>query len=210
MSKGSLEKQLTAEGRLIAGVDEVGRGCLAGPVVAACVRLDYERLWRLSKKCRQLIRDSKTLSSEQRQAQLPIIHELCVEFATGEATVSEIEEFGILRASFMAMNRAIHKFSTSVCILLVDGNQKIKEQPLPQMPIVKGDSLCFAVAAASIIAKEHRDSLMRAQALIYPAYGFHSNVGYGTADHLKAIRTVGITPLHRKTFAPVRETLQSF
>ena len=203
--KGQLEEELTLRGILAAGVDEVGRGCLAGPVVAACVVLDYKALVKLDRKTRDKIRDSKTLSPKQRAEQIQFIHAVAIDHAIGEAAVSEIEEFGILNATFMAMNRAITKMKCSIGMLLVDGHIPIRNQTLPQKTIIKGDSLCYAIAAASILAKEYRDQHMREQSKIYPAYGFANHVGYGTAAHLDALKTVGICPLHRRNFSPIRE-----
>lgn len=205
--KGKIERSYLASGLTPVGIDEVGRGCLAGPVVAACVKLDFAKLWALPRKTLGLIRDSKTLSTKQRLAQVSIIQDVSLGIGVGEASVSEIETLGIVGATFLAMNRSLQALNQSVDILLVDGNQKITNQPLPQLTVVKGDSLCFSIAAASIIAKETRDAFMEAQALLYPSYGFNSHVGYGTAAHLAAIREIGICPLHRKTFAPIRDYL---
>lgn len=203
--KGQLEEELTLRGILAAGVDEVGRGCLAGPVVAACVVLNYQALVKLNKKTREKIRDSKTLSPKQRSEQIQCIQAIAVDHAIGDASVSEIEEFGIVNATFMAMNRAITKMKCSIGMLLVDGHLPIRNQSLPQKAIIKGDSLCYAIAAASILAKEYRDQHMREQSELYPAYGFAHHVGYGTAAHLDALKTAGICPLHRRNFSPIRE-----
>ncbi len=205
--KGRFEEELTSRGILPAGVDEVGRGCLAGPVVAACVAIDYGGLARLDKKARAKIRDSKTLSAKQRREQLVLIESISLETAIGEATVKEIEEVGILNATFLAMNRAIASMRCSIGILLEDFHFPIINKTIQQKPIIKGDSLCYAIAAASIIAKEHRDSYMREQSDIYPGYGFEKHVGYGTAAHLEAIKSTGICPMHRRNFAPIRDMI---
>lgn len=204
LNKGDMERALCAKGLSLVGVDEVGRGCIAGPVVAACVRLDYIKLWSLPETSLHLIRDSKTLSSLQRQSQLAVIHSLSTGIGIGEASAREIEDVGISQATFLAMNRAISQISGPIDLLLVDGNQKIKGQSYPQQTVVKGDRLCFAIAAASILAKEHRDDFMRSQSEVYPSYGFSNHVGYGTAHHLQAIQASGICPLHRRNFAPLR------
>ena len=184
----------------------MGRGCLAGPVVAACVVLDYAKLDGLNSKTKLKIRDSKTLSANQRSSIVSLINEIALEHHLGVATAREIETVGILEATFLAMNRAISKLSkTKPEILLVDGNQKIKGQHIRQLTVVKGDSLCYSIAAASIIAKEYRDEFMRAKALELPAWGFERHVGYGTAEHIAAIHTHGICDLHRRTFAPIRD-----
>lgn len=205
--KGQFEEELTGRGIMPAGVDEVGRGCLAGPVVAACVAIDYAGLARLNTKARDKIRDSKTLSSKQRQETILLIEAISIESTIGEATVREIEEIGILNATFLAMNRAIASMRCSIGMLLVDGHLPIRNQKLPQKPVIKGDSLCYAIAAASIIAKEHRDRYMREQSDIYPEYGFANHVGYGTAAHLEAIKSAGICPMHRRNFAPIRDMI---
>lgn len=204
--KGQIEQSYLSQGLLPAGVDEVGRGCLAGPVVAACVVLDYAKLDGLDSKAKLKIRDSKTLSANQRSSIVSLINEIALEHHIGVATAREIETVGILEATFLAMNRAIIQLSkTKPDILLVDGNQKIKGQHVRQQTVVKGDSLCYNIAAASIIAKEYRDEFMRAKALELPAWGFERHVGYGTAEHLAAINTHGICDLHRRTFAPIRD-----
>jgi len=203
--RGWIERAYLAADITPVGIDEVGRGCIAGPVVAACVKLDYAKLWALPETTLNLIRDSKTLSTKQRQTQLQVIHGISLGIGIAEATVAEIEEIGIAGATFLAMNRALKILAQTVDMILVDGNQRIKDQPLPQHPVVKGDTSCFATAAASIIAKETRDAYMTQQCKLYPDYGFSTHVGYGTTGHLEAIKQRGICPLHRKTFAPVRE-----
>ena len=207
VEKGQIESALRKSGLSIAGVDEVGRGCLAGPVVAACVALDYNALDQLDAKSKAMIRDSKTLSSTQRQAQIDLIQSLAFEYAIGEASAREIEDINILNATFLAMNRAVAKLKAQIDLLLVDGHLPIRNQSLPQKTVIKGDSLCYAIAAASILAKEYRDSFMRDQADTYPLYGFDQHVGYGTAKHLAAIKSSGICPLHRRNFAPIRDMI---
>lgn len=207
--KGVLERQLLDRGLSFIGVDEVGRGCLAGPVVAACVRLDYANLFKLPEKSLSLIRDSKTLSSKQRQVALGVLAEVSIESGVGSASAREIEVLGILQATFLAMNRAICLLERPVDHVLIDGNQKIPDLKTDQTAIVKGDALCFSIAAASIIAKEHRDQFMSLQAAQYPHYGFEANVGYGTAAHLTAIEQRGICTLHRRTFAPIKDHVVS-
>jgi ribonuclease HII len=207
-TKGAIERALIEEGRVLAGIDEVGRGCLAGPVVAACVVLDYQKLFALDQITLAKIRDSKTLSAKQRAELINLIETISLDLALGVADPREIESIGILNATFVAMNRAVASLEkTTPDILLVDGNQRIREQPLDQRTVVKGDSLCYAIAAASIIAKEHRDSYMRDCSVELPHWGFEKHVGYGTADHLAAIKSHGICHLHRKNFAPIRDML---
>ena len=206
IQKGAIERQWLDQGLVLAGIDEVGRGCLAGPVVAACVVLDYKKLAALDAKTRSKIRDSKTLSALQRFDLLSIIADVSLDYAVGTATARDIEEVGILNATFLAMNDAIAQIlKVTPDLLLVDGNQNIRGQIIKQQTIVKGDSLCFSIAAASIIAKEHRDHYMREQAAVHPHWGFERHAGYGTAQHIAAIHSHGICHLHRKNFAPIRE-----
>lgn len=206
--KGDIERSLIKEGFTLAGIDEVGRGCLAGPVVASCVALDYERLFCLEPVTLSKIRDSKTLSSKQRTEILSLIKTISFDVSLGIASVREIEDVGILSATFLAMNRAVESLGQiRPNLLLVDGNQRIKGQSIDQRTVVKGDSLCFAIAAASIIAKEYRDSFMRECSVDRPHWGFEKHVGYGTADHLAAIKFHGICDLHRKNFAPIRDMI---
>jgi ribonuclease HII len=201
--QGSIERSFISQGLKILGVDEVGRGCIAGPVYAACVSLDYDALKDLDTKTRALIRDSKTLSAAQRQRILPILHIVCRDWAIGISTVTEIEEQGIVPATFQAMLRAYEAMKEPHDLLLIDGKQLNPMLPIRQEAIIGGDGLCFAIAAASILAKEARDDFMRQAAQNFPYYDFHENVGYGTKSHLTAMEARGITPLHRRNFAPV-------
>jgi ribonuclease HII len=202
-NRGTIERSFLKQGLKILGVDEVGRGCIAGPVYAACVSLDYDALHDLDDKSRALIRDSKTLSSAQRQKILPILHIVCKDWALGFSTVAEIEEQGIVPATFQAMLRAYETMKETHDLLLIDGKQLNPMLPIRQEAIIGGDGLCFAIAAASILAKEARDAFMREAAETFPHYDFHENVGYGTKSHLSALESRGITPLHRRNFAPV-------
>ncbi len=202
-NRGSIERSFIKQGLKLLGVDEVGRGCIAGPVYAACVSLDYDALKDLDIKTRALIRDSKTLSSTQRQRIIPILHMICREWAIGFSTVNEIEEQGIVPATFQAMLRAYEAIKEPHDLLLIDGKQLNPMLPIRQEAIIGGDGLCFAIAAASILAKEARDDFMRQAALNFPDFDFHENVGYGTKSHLTAMEMRGITPLHRRNFAPV-------
>jgi len=207
--KGLIEKKNLQKDRRVIGVDEVGRGCLAGPVYAAVAALDYYKIDDLDETTRDLIRDSKKLTSKQRQKILPVLEEVCVEWGLGHATEREIESLGIVRATFLAMKRAYLNLTESYDLLLIDGNQKHPDMPMEQLTVVGGDALCYAIAAASILAKEARDAVMRAAHEHYPQYGFGEHVGYGTKSHLQALQEHGITPLHRRTFAPVRNMLMA-
>ncbi len=200
---GQLERKLYRANRpRLAGVDEVGRGCIAGPVVAAAVSLNYDKLFALGRAKLSLIRDSKKLTREKRQTIQPTIKSIAQHWAIGEASVAEIETIGILPATFLAMRRALASFD-ELDLILVDGKLKIPDLAIPQEPIIAGDAQVFAIAAASIIAKEFRDDYMRSQASVHAHWGFETHVGYGTLFHKAAIDRHGICPLHRRNFAPI-------
>ncbi len=181
----------------VAGADEVGRGCLAGPVVAAAVILPEK--FHLSG-----LTDSKKLSIEQRQSLVPEIERQALSFCIASVSNEEIDRINILQASLRAMALAVEGLCVRPQAVLVDGNQ-----PLPisiaQKTVVKGDSRSLSIAAASVIAKVHRDRLMEELDSMYPDYGFARHKGYATAVHLKAIREHGPCPHHRRTFKGVRE-----
>jgi ribonuclease HII len=206
--RGDIEAQLIKDGSYPAGVDEVGRGCLAGDVYAACVILDYKKLAKLDLKTRGLIRDSKKLSHLQRKKIIPIIQEISLSIKVCKSGPREIEKVNILEATFLAMRRAAARTEIDFDILLVDGNQKIKGYDEIQRPIIKGDEHCYAIAAASILAKEARDNSMKEAAKKYPVYGFESHVGYGTAKHLDMVKEHGICDLHRRTFGPIKKYIE--
>jgi ribonuclease HII len=176
----------------ICGIDEVGRGCLAGPVVAAAIILNFDQI-------PEGINDSKTISKIKREKIANNIKKYAVDISIGEATNQEIDEINILNASLLAMKRAFDSLKEKTALALIDGihspniNCKTKT-------IIKGDTKSLSIAAASIIAKVHRDSLMHGLGLIYPKYNFKKNVGYGTKEHYKIIKSYGITNYHRKTF----------
>lgn len=184
-------------GRLC-GTDEVGRGPLAGPVVAAAVVFGPgPAVTGLS--------DSKKLSPSKRSQLRELILSSGAMIGLGSAGPEEIDTVNILRASMAAMLRAVSSLPEPPDLVLVDGNQPIRGLTLPQKTIVKGDALSAAIAAASIIAKQHRDALMANYAETYPGYGFEEHAGYGTKAHLEAIIRLGPSPIHRKTFRGVRE-----
>lgn len=187
----------------IVGVDEVGRGCIAGPVTAGSVILHHRKLHLLSDSELDLIRDSKTLSPKQRENADKIIRSCSVSCGIGFATEREIEQLGILGAVFLAMKRSLEGHS-QIQLVLVDGRDQIPHLPWEQQTIVKGDNITFCIAAASIIAKVARDRFMRNQATINPHWEFDKNFGYGTKAHLKAINKHGPCVLHRRNFAPVK------
>ena len=183
----------------LAGVDEVGRGPLAGPVVAASVIFGPVRPDGL--------KDSKRLSPSRRLELAVEIKSCALAWGIGRASVKEIDELNILRASHLAMQRAVQAMGVAADVLLVDGNL-LPSFSLPALAIIKGDDRVPVISAASIIAKVARDKEMCRMALRHPGYGLERHKGYATAQHLAALRQLGPTPLHRHSFAPVREAAE--
>jgi ribonuclease HII len=191
------EQQAIAEGyRYIAGVDEVGRGCLAGCVVAAAVILD------LSKPIPVGLNDSKKLSAKRREILDIQVKENAVSYAIAQVEADEIDQINILESTKKAMRLAIEKLSPNADFLLIDAVQ-LKDVHLPQKSIIHGDAISASIAAASIIAKTYRDNLMQEMDKIYPEYGFARHVGYGTKAHFEALRKFGHCEIHRKSFRGV-------
>jgi ribonuclease HII len=186
-----------AGARRVAGVDEVGMACLAGPVVAAALVV--------KPYCRKIpgVRDSKTLSLAQRERLYESILSKAAAVGVGAASVTEINELNILRASHLAMQRALRRVAP-YDHALIDGRDVRDVDLGPHTAIVDGDALSYAVASASIVAKVTRDRLMRKLAERYPGYGWEQNVGYATRLHLQGLRAHGLTPFHRTAYAPVR------
>jgi len=184
----------------IAGVDEVGRGPLAGPVVAAAVILDPNNPI-------EGLMDSKKLTEKKREVLAVEIKEKALSWALGRAEVEEIDEINILQASLVAMSRAVEKLSIEPELVLVDGN-KCPKVSYPVEAIVKGDSLIEAISAASIIAKVARDTEMIAFDEVYPGYGLAKHKGYPTAMHRQALLDLGVTIIHRRSYKPVRDVLE--
>lgn len=210
------EDCLMAGYKKVVGVDEVGIGCLAGPVVAGAFCLNIAHLDDLKRvNLISQVNDSKKLSEKQRNQ----VYDLLIQkdnfsaFGIGIASIDEIEKFNILNASYIAMQRALDNlqlnFKINYDFLLIDGkNIKNKNQfNVPFSTIISGDALSYSIACASIIAKVTRDNLMKDFAVQYPEYGWDKNAGYGTKSHLKAIDTHGITEYHRKSYAPVQQYL---
>lgn len=188
----SYERALAGDIRPFCGVDEAGRGPLAGPVCAAAVILpDGAAIDGLN--------DSKMLSARKREELYDIIVEMAISFAVAFATVDEIEELNIKGAAYLAMDRAIAELDPSPRLALVDGNDK-NSLAVPSIKVVKGDRLCASIAAASILAKVTRDRYMLDMDALYPQYGFARHKGYGTAAHYAALREYGPSPIHRPTF----------
>lgn len=191
-------------GKVICGVDEVGRGPLAGPVVAAAVILPL----KIPRAVRSKIRDSKKMRPEERENLFEPLTQIC-RYAIAEASVAEIDELNILWASMLAMQRAVAGLGISVDIALIDGDRAPKLDCTAE-PIVGGDDISLSIAAASIIAKVHRDRLMKKLALEFPVYGWEHNAGYATSHHLAALTEFGVTEWHRTSFAPVRVAAKKF
>lgn len=187
------------QGSLLAGVDEVGRGPLAGDVVAAAVILDPQRPV-------EGLRDSKKLSASRREELAILIRERALAWAIASASVAEIDELNILQASLLAMHRAVQGLDVQPEYVLVDGN-RLPDWNYVSEPVVRGDDRVPSIAAASILAKVHRDNALIALGAQYPGYGFASHKGYPTAAHLQALQTLGVTPVHRRSYGPVKKVL---
>lgn len=199
MSESDLDLFAPEQFSRIAGVDEVGRGCLAGPVVAAAVILDPNRPVKG-------LRDSKKLSAKKRDELAQEIKEKALAWSVAAMGPEVIDKINILQATLEAMKAAVEKLPVEPDFVQVDGNKLPKWKWLSEA-VVKGDDKVEWISAASIIAKTTRDAYMCKIAKLYPQYGFEHHVGYGTAEHIKALKAYGPTPIHRKTFAPVREVI---
>ncbi len=201
MAGKSLLQLFLQEGRIEAGCDEAGRGCLAGPVVAAAVILpaDFEN---------DLLTDSKELSEKERDLLRPVIESQAVAWAIGVVSHSEIDEINILNASFLAMHRAISHLTLVPEHLLIDGNRFNPYPAIPHTCIIKGDAKFLPIAAASVLAKTFRDDLMKDLHRQFPKYAWYSNKGYPTRAHRQAIREIGPSPFHRMTFHLLEEQLE--
>ena len=182
----------TQDGVILAGMDEVGRGPLAGPVVVACVVMPPEPLL-------EYVNDSKKVSEKRREALYERILSTCIEAQTAWVDENVIDEINILEATKLAFAQAFQKMQTRVTDVLIDALQGL-DIAARQHPLIHGDALSYSIAAASIVAKVERDRYMREQDAIYPGYGFAQNKGYGTREHMDAIRTQGPCPLHRRSF----------
>ena len=201
----SYENACNAAG-LIFGLDEAGRGPWCGPVVAACV------CWpngQVPAELANAINDSKKLSAKKREQLFPKIMNSNAIVGIGEATAEEIDEINILQASFLAMKRALDSVKEKGYVpafALIDGN-KLPKWNIPMQAIIGGDAKSLSIAAASIVAKVTRDNIMQELAKEYPQYGWDKNAGYGTKTHIEALEKHGITPHHRKTYAPIARLL---
>lgn len=182
-----------------AGCDEAGRGCLAGPVVAAAVILPKDFF-------HPLLNDSKQLTEKERDLLAPIIKEVAISWKIGICDNHEIDHINILKASFKAMHKAVDQMQKKPQLLLIDGNRFYKYPRIPHVCIVKGDAKFMSIAAASVLAKTHRDEMMQHLHGEFPQYNWHQNKGYPTKDHRRAITEFGATNYHRKTFRLLPDT----
>ncbi|ABA20906.1 RNase HII [Trichormus variabilis ATCC 29413] len=189
---------------LVAGVDEVGRGALFGPVVAASVILPASSFPQLMTA---EIKDSKKLSHSRRVQLAQQISTLAIDWRIGYATTAEIDRINILQATLLAMRRSVKKLKLQPILCLVDGNQPVQDLPILQQTIVKGDERSLNIAAASIMAKVWRDDLIQRLSTKYPMYDLKSNKGYGSKKHLLALEKHGASPLHRQSFRPCQISL---
>lgn len=197
------EEKLVVQGyRYIAGIDEVGRGALAGPVVAAAVILPC----RLKVRWLKQVRDSKLLTAQKRQYLFNYIHETALSIGVGIVSHQIVDARNIVRATKLAMMQAVSQLSPAADSLLID-YLLLPEVPLPQKGMVNGDCLCLSIACASIIAKVTRDRLMVEQDGIYPGYALGQNKGYWTQEHLANLRQLGPSPIHRRSFHPISDML---
>jgi ribonuclease HII len=204
MRWSTIERDLRSQhGPLIAGVDEVGRGPLAGPVVACAVVMPPER------RAMPGINDSKQLSEKKREKVISKILQNAVGIGIGAASVREIDRLNILQASVLAIHRALRRLPVVPNHIVVDG-RTVRTYDFPHTAVIHGDARCYSIACASIVAKITRDRVMRALARRYPVYKWQENVGYSTAWHLKTIAAHGITPHHRRSFLPVSQISLDF
>lgn len=194
---------------IVAGVDEAGRGPWVGPVVAGCAVFLNRHV---DKQLLDNLNDSKKLSKKKRE----MLYELLqieaqkgnMKIGIGEASAQEIDEINILNASFLAMRRAIQAAKVEPNVVLVDGNRLPKITKYPARAVIKGDAKSYSISAASILAKVYRDRMMEKMALQYPHYGFEKNAGYGTKEHIEGLKKYGVTPEHRRSYAPIKEMLK--
>lgn len=192
------------------GIDEVGRGPLAGPVVSAAVWINDCGV-KLLQESGLVVRDSKKMTAAARQKVVDLLSSFptdVVKIAVAEASVSEIDSLNILQATMLAMQRAYNALGLHTKFTLVDGNKVPNIQETQLVSIVKGDDKVLSISLASIVAKQYRDNLMKKLAEKYPQYGFESNVGYGTKQHISAIYTIGVTEHHRRSFSPIKEIIE--
>ncbi|HEX6383119.1 MAG TPA: ribonuclease HII [Anaerolineae bacterium] len=189
----------------IAGIDEAGRGALAGPVAAAAVILPPGAAYLADVLCE--VDDSKQLTPATRERLFDLIMQNALAYGTSLVSATVVDEIGILPATKRAMAMAVAQLWPAPDYLLIDGPVRLATLPVPQQPVIRGDSLCLSIAAASILAKVTRDRYMIELDGRYPEYGFAQHKGYGTPQHLAALASHGPSPVHRRSFAPIRERL---
>ncbi|MCD7728486.1 MAG: ribonuclease HII [Clostridia bacterium] len=193
MDKLFYEREAISQGaKYICGVDEVGRGPLAGPVVCAAVIMPLEDII-------EGVDDSKKLTAKKREKLSPLIHEKAIALAICRVEPEVIDEINILQATRLCMKNAVESLTVKPDIVLCDGNMTL-DISIPQKSVIGGDAKSYSIGAASIVAKVYRDNLMKDYALLYPEYGFSSNMGYGSAKHIAAIKEYGLCPIHRLSF----------
>lgn len=202
ISDFSLEKSYLSKGlKIVGGIDEVGRGCLAGPVVAAVVAVTREDQYISG------VRDSKKMTEKQREEKYDEIREIAEGYGIGQSSNDEIDKYGIVKATQAAMIRAYKALERDLDLVLIDGSDMV----IPNVTcecIVKGDAKHFSISAASVLAKVYRDRMMKKLASEYDVYGFERNVGYGTKEHRDALDTHGFCEIHRKSFSPVKDMVR--
>ena len=197
--------ELAVDGSVV-GIDEAGRGPWAGPVVAGAALLDRAAL---SPDLAERLDDSKKLGEAKRAALFEALQaDPAARLGVGVASVEEIDRLNILQATFLAMRRAYEDLGVAAALALIDGNKVPPEWPCPARAVVKGDGLSVSIAAASIVAKVTRDRMMADLGRAHPGYGWERNAGYGTREHQEAIASLGLTPHHRRSYAPIRKILQ--
>ncbi len=197
------EKKFMNGATFVAGIDEVGRGPLAGPVLAACVVV--EKGQKISKELLREVKDSKKISEKKREKIYNVILENFKYIGIASCDSRIIDKINILEASLYAMNKALFSLNIRPSFVFVDGNQKVKNIKIDQETIIKGDAKVFSIAAASIVAKVTRDKMMKRYHKIYPNYSFDKHKGYGTKLHLERLKIYGPCPIHRMSFRPLSQ-----
>ncbi len=207
MYKLSTEKKiLNNDYKYIGGIDEAGRGPLAGPVVAACVVVDKK--FKLNNELKK-VNDSKKLSEKKREELFGEIHESFLDVGVGICDNETVDRINILQATFLAMKLAVNSLKIKPEFILVDGNQAIPMLSIKQGVVPQGDTKIFTIAAASIIAKVTRDRLMKKYSEKYPEYGFEKHKGYGTKKHIEVLNKIGPCSIHRRSYAPVKKVVKN-
>jgi len=198
-------KSFVAGLNLVAGVDEVGRGPLAGPVLSACVAISKDQ--EIDEELLREVRDSKKISEKKREKLCALIFSNIKNVGVAMCDREKIDEINILQASLLSMKKAVENLSIKPEMIFVDGNNEIRGLNISQKTVIKGDSKVFCIAAASIVAKVTRDNMMKEYHRLYPEYGFDKHKGYGTKLHIEMLQIHGACPIHRRTFSPVAKVI---